>query len=294
MISVLEKIILCETGLGKIREINLLNYCSEYINVCSNENNGPVALEYSDKYIVTCNKYNNSITIYDRRNEKNTNVYIGKNPCDIALFLDKAYVICSESNSVNVVSLNDKEIMYSISTGEYPYNIVIDEEKQLAYISNLFGDSIDILDCKKDKLINEIKNISSPVKCILSEDRQYLYAIEGNLNESDCGSVLVISLEDYEIIRRIKIGKMPLDLTQNENHIYVSNSGEGTISIIHKNTYNELSKIKVGGMIKEIVEHKGALYANNYLDDSIYEINLQREIIKKIASGKDPNAMKII
>ena len=46
-------------------------------------------------------------------------------------------------------------------------------------------------------------------------------------------------------------------------------------------------------MIKEILEYKGTLYANNYLDDSIYEINLQKKFIKKVASGKDPNAIKI-
>lgn len=290
----MKKIILCETGLGKIREIDLNDYCSRYIDVSSNINVGPVSLDYNEKYIVTCNKYNDSISIYDRENEKRNNIYVGKNPCAIAIFMDKAYVICNESNTVNVVSLLNKELMYTISTGEYPYNIVINEKESLGYISNLFGDSIDVIDCKKDILINKINGIRSPIKCILSEDRQYLYAIEGNLNESDNGSIVVISLEDNKVAKKIKIGKMPLDLTQDENHIFVSNSGEGTISIIHKNTGNELSKIRVGGMIKEIIECQGMIYANNYLDDSIYEINLQKEVIKKIASGKDPNAIKII
>lgn len=289
----LGKIILCETGIGKIREINLENYCDSYINISSNYNLGPVALDYNKKYIVTCNKYNDSISIYERENKKNSIIYIGKNPCDVAIFMDKAYVICSESNTVNVVNLINKELMYTIKVGECPYNIKINEGKFLGYILNLFGDSIDIIDCTSDVLIDKITGIKSPIKCIISEDMKYLYVLEGNLNEDDTGNLLFISLKDNSIFKRIKIGKMPLDLAQNNNHIFVSNSGEGTISIIHKSTGNELFKINVGGMIKEILEYKGTLYANNYLDDSIYEINLQKKFIKKVASGKDPNAIKI-
>ena len=292
----MKSLIYCDTSLDKVGKINLENNVSEYFPLeMGVKPFGPYNLKVYNNLAVIANSYNNSISIIDMNNNiENSNIKVGSRPVDVGVFKDKAYVVCSDSNSLNIVDIKYREEILTLPLGEYPQSIYIDEDEGIAYTANMLGNSICIVDCNEDKMLSIINNLNNPTKIKLSHDKKNIYVCEGCLFSDTHGYITLISTIDNTIIERIKIGKIPIDLIEEEGFLYVTNLGDGSISVVCIGEGKEILKLKIGGMPRGIEKLDNKLYICDYEYSGVYEIDFKNNSVRKIASGKEPNAIKII
>lgn len=291
----MRRIVYCDTKLDEINEVQLDNYRVNHFPLILGEKPVcPVGFDYDHNILVTAN-YNNSITFIDiEKLDEYYNLCIGGRPCDVSIYMDKAYIVCSDSNSLNIVDLHEKNCVISIPLGGFPSSIEIDKDTGLGYIVNFLGNSLYIIDCNENVVLKNINNLNHPTKVALSKDKKSIFVAESCCEDEDKGVITIISTNDYCVLKKIQVGMMPVDMCENDNLLYVTNLSDGSISVINLLELIKSASYKIGGMPNRILKYNNYIYVNDYLDGGLYQIEMDKLLIKKIASGRQPNAMKII
>ena len=204
-------IVLCNTGSDSLNKINTENLKNQSIFLSAGESPfGPHGLSlYKDKILVA-NNYNNSISLVNYKSFKEeNNLYIGAHPNDIVAHDDIAYVSCGESNSLIIYDMINDRVNFEVPTGRFPHNIVLLEEENLIFISNMGDDSISVIDYINNKEIKRIKVENTPTKINISRNKKYLYVCMSYLGYDIKGSVGIIELKTLELINKVKVGLSP-------------------------------------------------------------------------------------
>lgn len=292
----MQSIFVCNTASDSLSEINLKDYSVVNYPLDLGERPvGPHGMEYDGNNIIISNNYNNSISIFNLRDKKEiNNLYVGPHPNDVKVYKNKAYVVCSESNSVVVIDLINGNLIANIPVGEYPHNIEINRERNVAYVSNMKGNSISIINCEKNIVINNIKTLENPTKISLSKDKKTLYICETYLGKDIDGCISIMSTEKLKIEKSIRVGAVPVDFQEDKNKLYVTNLNDGTISIIDIVKGREIKKIYLGGCPKGIIKYNEDIFVGDYMNGKVFKINLKERIIKTITVGIEPNAMILV
>lgn len=289
-------IVVCNTGSDSLNKINTENFNNQSIILSADESPfGPHGLSlYKDKILVA-NNYNNTISLIDYKTFKEEgSLYIGAHPNDIVAHNGLAYVSCGESNSLIIYDMIDERVNFEIPTGRFPHNIVLEEEKNLIFITNMGEESISVIDYINNKEIKRIKVENTPIKISMSKNKKYLYVCSSFLGSDKKGSIGIIDLNTLELIFKIQVGLSPVDLFEEDNYIYVSNLCDGSISIINLNKLTEENKIVIGGMPRGIIKFKENLFVGDYLNGKLNVIGMKDKEIKVIPLGKEPNAMTLV
>jgi len=289
-------IVLCNTGSDSLNKINTENLKNQSIFLSAGESPfGPHGLSlYKDKILVA-NNYNNSISLVNYKSFKEeNNIYIGAHPNDIVAHDDIAYVSCGESNSLIIYDMINDRVNFEIPTGRFPHNIVLLEEENLIFISNMGDDSISVIDYINNKEIKRIKVENTPTKINISKNKKCLYVCMSYLGYDRKGSIGIIDLKTLELINKVKVGLSPIDLFEDDNYLYVSNLCDGSISIVNLKDLMEENKIIVGGMPRGIVKVKENIFVGDYLNGILNVIGIENKKIKAIPIGSEPNAMTLV
>lgn len=289
-------IVVCNTGSDSLNKINTEDFNNQSIILSADESPfGPHGLSlYKDKILVA-NNYNNTISLIDYRTFKEEgSLYIGAHPNDIVAHNGLAYVSCGESNSLIIYDMIDERVDFEIPTGRFPHNIVLEEEKNLIFITNMGEESISVIDYLNNKEIKRIKVENTPIKISISRNKKYLYVCIGFLGSDKKGSIGIIDLNTLELTGKIQVGLSPVDLFEEDNYIYVSNLCDGSISIVNLNRLAEENKIVIGGMPRGIIKFKENLFVGDYLNGKLNVIGMKDKKIKVIPLGKEPNAMTLV
>lgn len=291
----MSSVIVCNTGSDSISKINTSDLSLENLPLDFEEKPiGPHGIYTVNNKIYTANNYNNSISIINGDTFKEEkSIYIGPYPNDIVILKDKLYITCGEGNALIIYDVIEEKILFEVPIGKWPHNIAAYNEAQMLFVSNLEGDSISVVDGIDNKVIKTITTLEYPTKVILSKDKSKLYVCESYIGEDTYGYVEVFSTRDLMSIKRIKVGKAPLDMWDDGKNLFVSNFSDGTISIIDTDTLKEVKKIYIGSMPKGIVKYENKLFIGDYLKGRLILLDLETEKIKVITIGKEPNAMTL-
>lgn len=291
----MKSLIVCNTGSDSISKLSIENFLSEEIFLTTGERPlGPSGICINENIAYTANSYSNSISIINMDTLKEENgIYIGAHPNDLVRYKDSLYIICSESNTIIIYDLKEKKISLETHVNNWPHNIEISKELGLIFVSNFQSDNVSIIDINTNKVIKDIKTLEYPTKVKISKDRRLLYVCESYMGDDKEGYIEVFNLGTLESLARIKVGKVPIDIVEDEEDIYVCNFVDGTLSIINKRDFSNLSKINLGGMPKAIIKYGETIFVSDYLNGRVISINLKKNKIKVITVGKEPNAMTL-
>lgn len=288
-------LLVSNTGSDSISKVNLKDFSVENLLLKIGEKPiGPQGICLNDEFIYTANNYNNSISILREKTliEKNS-IYVGPYPNDLVYYDNRLYIACSEANSVIVYDLIEKKIVYKLPTGQWPHNIEVEKSTGIILVSNLQGNTVSIIDGNINKKIEDIKTLEYPTKIRISKDGNKFYVCESYMGDIKSGYIEVFSLEDFKSLKRIKVGKSPIDIWDEGDFLYVSNFNDGTISIVDANLGVEIEKIMVGGMPKGILKYNNTIFVADYLRSKVIALNLDDKSTKAIAVGVEPNAMAL-
>lgn len=292
----LSYIVVCNTGSDSISRIDTYNLKVENLYLSVGDTPfGPHGLILYNNNVIAANNYNNSISLIDILSFKEIdNIYIGAHPNNISIAENMVYVTCGESNSVIVYDLSNNRINYKIPTGRFPHDIILYEEQNMIFVSNMGEESISVIDIEKNKEIKRISVENTPLKIAVSNDRRYLYVCMSYLGYDQNGYVGIVSLDNLQLIAKIMVGYSPVDIFEENGYLYVSNLCEGSISIVNLHTMKEESRIEVGGMPRGIIKVENIIYSGDYENGVVNVINISENKIKAITVGREPNAMAFI
>jgi DNA-binding beta-propeller fold protein YncE len=118
-----------------------------------------------------------------------------------------AYIAGNGSDEVIEVDLNAWKVTDRFKTGKGPYNLEISPDGKLLIGTIKSEGKTAIWNLEDKKLVREIKNTTSVSHGIaISSDSKYAFiSVEGIGGEP--GIVDVISLENYELISSVEVGK---------------------------------------------------------------------------------------
>lgn len=290
----MKSIIVCNTGADSLSRVILNNLTLEKITFNLGEKPvGPHGITTYEEGFITTNSYSDSISFFDKNTFKEKkNAKIGPSPNDLIVYKNKAYIICSESNSVMVYDILEDKTLYEISTGSWPHSIDCNIEKGLAFITNFESNDITVISMNNNNVLSKIDANEYPTKVLLSKNREFIYVCESYLGHDKSGFLDIISIKTLSSIKRIEVGCSPMEVVEGEKDIYVSNFTDGTISIINKSNMILEENIYVGGMPKGMVIYDNKIYVADYLKGRIYIIE-NNKVSKVIAIESEPNAMTL-
>lgn len=291
----MNSLLVCNTGSDSISKINIKDFSVENLLLKIGEKPaGPQGIYLNNGLIYTANNYNNSISVIEQKSLKEErNFYVGPYPNDLVYYDNRLYIACGEANSVIVYDLIENKIAFKLPTGLWPHNIEVEKDKGLILVSNLQDNSVSVIDGSINKKIMDIETLEYPTKIKVSKDRSKFYVCESYIGDTKSGYVEVFSLDDFKSLKRIKVGKSPMDMWDDGDFLYVSNFSDGTISIIDVNIGREIEKIVVGGMPKGILKYNNLLFVGDYLKSKVIVLDLKSKLTKAIAVGVEPNAMAL-
>ena len=289
----MNSLLVSNTGSDSISKISIKDFSVENLLLKIGEKPiGPQGMYLNDGLIYTANNYSNSISLINEKTlMEEYNFYVGPYPNDLVYYKNRLYIACEEANAVIVYDLIGKKIVFKIPTGLWPHNIEVEKTRGLILVSNFEGNSISIIDGNINKKIGDIEALEYPTKIKVSKDGNKFYVCESYIGDSKSGYVEIFSMDTFKSLKRIEVGKSPMDIWEDEEFLYVSNFGEGTISIVDVKLGVEIEKIIVGGMPKGILKYENILFVGDYLRGKVIVLDLESKITKTIAVGNEPNAM---
>lgn len=196
---------------GESDSLVLFNLKTKMIDIQIPVGSEPHSIEiYPEKYeIFVGNMGEDTVSLVDCISDiELKKIKVGLNPIKLKISKDRKYLyICTgdfnkeKEGTVEIMSLSQNKIEYKIKVGFCPSDVFEDEEN-LLYVTNLFGECISIIDLKEKKVINNIYTGGMP-KSILKIDQNIFVSDYQN------GKIDILSMPQFKKIKSIKVGPEP-------------------------------------------------------------------------------------
>lgn len=255
---------------------------------------GPYAMcKYMDNLVVV-NAYNNSLTLINlSKKDTYKNYFIGMRCCDVKIFNDNAYVVCSDSNSIIKYNLKDKMVEGVIPSGYLPRSIDFNAKNKMFVTSNMLSSDITIFKDEDTEQVEKIRVGEYPTKAIFTRDGENVIVSESNIGTDCVGSINIISIRNKLSVAKIKVGKWPVDIWYSEKLLFSANLGDGTISVINLKEFKEIKRVYLGGMLRGIIQYKNCIFVNDNYNNVLICFDILKNKKKLIPIGNEPTGIVI-
>jgi YVTN family beta-propeller protein len=146
------------------------------------------------------------------------------------------YVVTKENNSLYILDLKTKALVFEQNMGNEGYTCVLSPDKKMLYISLWGGRKIALFDTKNRKFKSEIPVSYNPNELILSKSGQHLFVANAGDN-----SVSIIDTKAQKVIEVLDAGLYPeslvgsvtngLALSKDEKTLYIANADNNCLAV---------------------------------------------------------------
>jgi len=165
-------------------------------------------------YIVNGKAQTLSVLDVGKSDMKNDVLSTGKWPADIKVAGDKAYVVNTGDNNIQIIDLNSLKQTGLINTGDNtgPERIAFGDDNK-AYISCLYTNSVKIADVASQKVTKDIPVGVGPMGVAVAGKKAYVCnsAYDFASNSYGKGTVSVIDLSTDTVTKNVEVGINPLE-----------------------------------------------------------------------------------
>jgi YVTN family beta-propeller protein len=191
---------------------------------------------------------NNSVAVVDVAARKLLQtVPVGKTPHGLRVTPDgsKLLVTNTADNTLSVLSLEpEAKVEASIKTGANPFEVIVNDAGDTAYVSNFLGDSIAVVDLKTNKTTGYIRSGKQPAMLSIHDNAGTTQLWVANTGS---GEVWLIDPVARKLITRLPTGRGAhgTAITQS-GKLYVTNTNDNSVTVIDLATEKVLSTVPVG------------------------------------------------
>lgn len=199
-----------------------------------------------------------------------TNVPISMKAYDDKFLLVTAY----DKTSVDVISLADDQIIKQINTKTQPDNIVIDNNKKIAYVSSSIDSSIYMVNLETMTLSKQIKITGMCEKLTLSEDGSKLFYYDPKTRD-----IWGIELDNNYLLK--EIGKFPnvSKIAYTNGKVYVTSRTKNRIAIIDYDTVGLIVEMEICEKPIDMQVFHNRVYVLGAGDNSIQVIDAKTDAV---------------
>lgn len=196
------------------------------------------------------------------------------------------YVASYGSTNLQVIDLDQRKVIRSLSTGDYPINMAQAKDGKL-YVVNHTGDSITIIDTNTLQLIKTISVGSRPYGIDYDPVQNLMYITLNNAQQ-----LIILDCATEEIVKKT-VGQKPLGVqVLPGNRVAVANLGESTIYIVDLSSFQTLKVIDFPAPTYLWLQRDGYhLFVSS--NDRLGVINLNTyQIVREIPIGSSSHQLK--
>jgi YVTN family beta-propeller protein len=141
-------------------------------------------------------------------------------PVPVQVGTPLAYV-CSGSNIVTVINMNENKVVASIVVGYLPHGMGVSPDGTKVYVADSGNNMVTVIDTASNTAIANISVGTFPSDVAVSKDGKKAYVTNSNDN-----TVSIIDTTTNSVIKTIGVGKSPWGVTVNPNNgdVFVANS----------------------------------------------------------------------
>ena len=183
-------------------------------------------------------------------------------------------VTAYEKPSVDVISLADDQIIKQIYIKTQPDEIVIDKNKNIAYISSSVDSSIYTVNLETMTLSKQIKITGMCEKLTLSEDGTKLFYYDKRTRD-----IWAIELDNNYLLK--EIGKFPnvSKIVYTNNKIYITSRTKNRLAIIDYDTINLIAEIEICEKPIDMLAFHERVYVLGAGDNSIQVVDAKTDTL---------------
>ena len=189
---------------------------------------------------------------------------------------DNQYLLVSsyDKTSVDVIALADDEIIKQIKLKSQPDEILIDKNKNIAYISSSIDSSIYVLNLETMNLFKQIKITGMCEKLTLSDDGTKLFYFDKKTND-----IWAVELDNNYLLK--EIGRFPniSKIVYTNNKIYMTSRTKNRLAIIDYDTIGLIAEIEICEKPIDMLAYKNNLFVLGADDNSIQIIDVNTDEI---------------
>lgn len=194
-------------------------------------------------------------------------------PNDMKGYNNQYLLITSfDSNIMNVISLQEEDVVKQFHFETQPDEILIDKNKNIAYVSSAEGSSIYVINLDSMTFSKQIKINGMCEKLTLSDDGTKIFYFDKKTNE-----IWAIELDNNYLLK--DIGKFPnvSKITYNDNKIYITSRTKAHLAIIDYETNGVIAEIEIAPKPIDMIAYEHNLYILSAADNLIQVINTETD-----------------
>ncbi len=182
------------------------------------------------------------------------------------------FVTYFDYKTMNIISLMDEKIIKQVNLDSVPEQIIIDNDKKVAYITSGSNSSVYIFSLETMTLKKRLKINGKCEKFTLSEDGSKLFYVDRNTNY-----IWVVDFADNYKLKNIGSFPNVSKIAYANGKIYVTSRTKNRIAIVDYETLGFLSEL-------EVCEKPVDLYAKG---DDLFILGAQENIIEVLNTKED-------
>ncbi len=250
------------------------------------------------EYLFIEDAFSNKVVVLDMFGNKIKDIYVGKNPHDIAVSPDNKYVAVANfgDGTVSLIDTTEMQVKKNIYTGEGTHGVVFDRKSKFLFVANSISGTLTVLSL--DRFPDEInrKDIiigKYPEYVGITVDNKYIFTT----NLSGSGSVTIISNNglNSKIYKTLKLGIDPHGwaVSPDGKKIIITNLGSSTTYMLSSKDFSVIAEIDTG-TATELASFKNnqELWTTEINSEFLNIIDVDRKsIVDKIRVGNMPHGV---
>ncbi len=218
---------------------------------------GVVVPELKDKTFYISSPYSKNIQVLTQGHKTPDYALEQENtPISIAVYNNQFLLVTSyDKKTLDVISLADDAVIRQIVFQTQPDEILIDNNKKVAYVSSAEAASIFIVNLENMTLSKQIKLNGMCEKMFLSEDGSKLL-----YNDKQTREIWAIELDNKYLLK--DIGRFPnvSRIVYAGNKVYVTSRTKNHLAIIDYDTVNLISELEVCAKPIDMLTYKDKVF----------------------------------
>ncbi|MDB5246370.1 MAG: beta-propeller repeat protein [Segetibacter sp.] len=146
------------------------------------------------------------------------------------------YIVTKENNSLYVVDLGTKKIVYQQELGKESYACLLSPNKSELYISLWGGDKVLVFNTRQRKIVEEIPVGDNPNELLLNKNGNVLFV--ANANDNSVSVIDIKARKVLEVLNAALFANAPegstsngLALSVSEKNLYVANADNNCLAV---------------------------------------------------------------
>lgn len=179
-----------------------------------------------------------------------------------------------DSKTMNIISLMDEKIIKQVNFETNPEQIIIDNDKKLAYITSGSASSVYVFSLETMTLKRQLKINGMCEKFTLSQDGTKLFYVDRNTN-----NIWSIELDNNYLLKNIGSFPNVSKIAYENGKIYIISRTKSRVAIVNYETLEFIAELDVCEKPVDMYSHGNDLFILGAQDNIIEVLNTEDDVI---------------